>query len=557
MRQQEATDRTTITKSNPTSSGTDRGPKSGTTGGTTTTKPKKKFRFSAERIVFWMVSISAVIIVCVNVSLLSQSIAESEDHHSLATSVISANFDKNDNNIGAPVRGGSANHEETANAVEKFPEETKQHPEQETTASKPSLSSSSKKQQQQQSPPSFDDKIDERLLRILRHVGIENSTQLSEEELFKLPTWEQVVERVGDGGPKILGLDTCKKYKESVPRDDRELGVAGPFNSGTHYLFDVLRKNCVYDPPPRKRNKQKKNGILYQVPWGKHQSPRYRLLHNTGIGTTLLNANEKDEHGVLKHPPLPPHLEANNRNTLPVVMVRDPFTWWQSMCRVRYSAHWFHVVPDHCPNFIANEVEKEWFHKPLQVVKKHFHNDVWLVDNLKKANFTLDKKVVPLWVKYHSENRQHESLAHMWTDWYKDYYDADYPRLMVRLEDLVFYPHETLKQICECANGVGGDGEAGGKAGEEGRFSYVGDENLELSLGSSIQSTKNDNGATDRIHGKDRTGLLGAMAKHAGPHSDVHRTTGMTQDDLDFARGVLGESETVSFFGYGVPDSVE
>lgn len=251
----------------------------------------------------------------------------------------------------------------------------------------------------------------------------------------------------------------------------------------------------------------------------------------------------------MDHPKLPSDLEEANLSVLPVVMVRDPFTWWQSMCKTRYSAHWFHIVPYHCPNFIANHVEKEWFHKKRPEIGKFYDRDprkVWKVDNvMDKANYTLDKEVIPLWVRYHSENRQHKSLAHMWMDWYKDYYDADYPRLMIRLEDLVYYPHETLRQVCECANGGSGSTDTDG-----GYFEYIGDENLVLSLDSAIRGTGK---GVDNMHGHDRTGLLGAMAKHAGPHSLSHRTTGMTPEDLEFATTVLKDSETFSYFGYKIP----
>ena len=48
----------------------------------------------------------------------------------------------------------------------------------------------------------------------------------------------------------------------------------------------------------------------------------------------------------------------------------------------------------------------------------------------------------------------HKSLAHLWNDWYSYYVDqADYPFVVVRMEDLVFYPKETTKAVCECAGG--------------------------------------------------------------------------------------------------------
>lgn len=134
-----------------------------------------------------------------------------------------------------------------------------------------------------------------------------------------------------------------------------------------------------------------------KVPWGKHQSARFRLIHNTKLGASISRKNDaikSQNNGELDHPELPPELLELNQNVLPVVMVRDPFTWWQSMCRVRYSAHWYHVVPDHCPNFIANDVEKEWFFKKRPEVRKHYDADPWKVDNvMNKANYTLDKRV--------------------------------------------------------------------------------------------------------------------------------------------------------------------
>mmetsp|Transcript_61175 Transcript_61175/g.68507 ORF Transcript_61175/g.68507 Transcript_61175/m.68507 type:complete len:204 (+) Transcript_61175:1-612(+) len=200
------------------------------------------------------------------------------------------------------------------------------------------------------------------------------------------------------------------------------------------------------------------------------------------------------------------------------------------MCKTRYSAHWYHIVPDHCPNFIPNNIEHDWFNKTDKEVKKHYKRDPWKVDNvLNKANYTLDKQVVPLYVRYNSENSTHDSLVHMWKDWYQEYYDVTYPRLMLRLEDLVFYPHETLKQVCGC---VGGD--------------YVGDDNVVLNLDSAIAGSGH---GIDNIHGKDRTGLLGAMAKHI--HS--HKTQGMTHEDYHFASKVLSDSEVRKYFQYHIP----
>jgi hypothetical protein len=193
------------------------------------------------------------------------------------------------------------------------------------------------------------------------------------------------------------------------------------------------------------------------------------------------------------------------------------------MCKSRYSAHWFHVVPDHCPNLIPNNIEREWFDERKNIVRRHYKNDPWKVDNvMDKANFTLNSTVVPLRVRYKSATLYHKSLIHMWKDWYNSYLQADFPFLMVRLEDLVYHPRSVLESICDCAGGVLA-------------------EHIMLSGDSAI--TQGDN-----IHGANRTGLVDAMNKHV--RGD--RTKGMTPEDIQYAREVLKESP-MQLFSYKEP----
>jgi hypothetical protein len=352
------------------------------------------------------------------------------------------------------------------------------------------------------------------ILRILKHTNMTMPTDTNDpryQYLYnELPDWQQVQDRFGDK-PVILGLERCREFNKKVPVKYKGMGPAGPFNSGTNYLYNLLTANCQVPPPPGKNKHSSVTGILWQVPWGKHQSPRFRTAHRS----------KQSSAGSMEL----------NEYALPIVMVRDPFNWFQSMCRVRYAAHWYHIVPDHCPNFIPNHVEREWYHKTKADLRKHYNGDVWKVDNVhEKANFTLDdvNGPIPLWVRYKSETRNHASLAHMWLEWYEDYFAADWPRLMVRLEDLVFYPHETLRQICECYEGA----------------TYIGDDNLSMTL----ESVK---GGSDNIHGKaeDRTGLVDAMIKHVLQN----RTKGMTKEDYAFATKLMLESKIPRTFAYQIP----
>lgn len=105
-------------------------------------------------------------------------------------------------------------------------------------------------------------------------------------------------------------------------------------------------------------------------------------------------------------------------------------------CKHPYAAKWHHS-DKHCPNLAPNAVDLHLYH------------------------YTTD--TVPVMVKY-DPPVNYTSLAHFWTDWYQQYLDADYPRLLVRFEDLQFHAKEMIDKICQCAGAV---------PREEGKFTYI------------------------------------------------------------------------------------
>ena len=60
--------------------------------------------------------------------------------------------------------------------------------------------------------------------------------------LNSLPKWSEVKEMYGES--KVLGLETCQYYRESMDKNKWKLAVGGNFNSGTNFLYELLRKNC-------------------------------------------------------------------------------------------------------------------------------------------------------------------------------------------------------------------------------------------------------------------------------------------------------------------------
>lgn len=335
----------------------------------------------------------------------------------------------------------------------------------------------------------------ERLLWLLRDAGY---TAISRESLRQLPTWEHVVKLYGDS-PKIVGLETCKAFRNSIDPRKALLAPAGPFNSGTNLLSSLLWNNCAL---PKLRRKLDHYGKRWQVNYGKHQPPRTRAYHQV-------------------------YKSINNTFELPIVIVRDPYTWMQSMCRHGYTAHWFHTTK-HCPNFIPSDIDYVMLESPQHddnvITPLELDGGDYVDDDDPEANFSNTTKVIPVSVKYNFLTTHHESLAHMWNDWYDEYVQADFPRIFVRMEDLVFHARNVTETMCKCA---------GGRLARGARFQYT------------RRSAKEE-----ELHeGQLETTMLDAMIRYG---SAKDRTKGMTIKDKEFAQSVISH-DLMELFGYTFP----
>jgi len=247
-------------------------------------------------------------------------------------------------------------------------------------------------------------------------------------------------------------------------------------------------------PERMKKYGNRQRGIRWQVPWGKHNPPsEYRGARQT--------YKEEDY--------LP-------ENVMPAVTIKDPYAWMGSMCRHTYGGHWRHF-PEHCPNLIPNQVD-------IDNANSIVINGVEGVDH-KTLRFDPNAKTVPMRIDYKSTSVHHDSMAHFWNGWYSEYFDADFPRLIVRFEDLVFHGKEVTETVCKCA---GGEVNSGG-------FKYI------------TESAKRGPGQ----HGAERTGLLSAILKYG---NDKDRYNGFTKDDLQFAHKTL-DRKMIEFFKYNDPPS--
>jgi hypothetical protein len=327
-------------------------------------------------------------------------------------------------------------------------------------------------------PGSLDEPEDkEPILRILREAGIND---IDNETLQELPTWSEVTRLYGIQ-PRIYGLERCEAFRNHSDPAEHFLGTAGTFNTGTNLLSELLIHNCQMTKRMEKYGPVNK-GIRWQVPWGKHSPPLdddFRKTHKTKKGDNVIEAD----------------------NVLPAVTIRDPYVWMQSMCRHQYEAYWPSET-GHCPNLVPDERD------------------------LKEEPWLKYKRSVPIDVRYSTFNRQHDSLVHFWNEWYEEYLQAPFPRLIIRFEDLIFHARNVVTTVCHCA---------GGEMTEE--FTYI------------VNSAKK---GTPGVHGKkeDRTSFIDAIIRYG---KDTDRLNGFTPDDIEFARRNLN-LKLMDLFGYQFDD---
>jgi hypothetical protein len=186
------------------------------------------------------------------------------------------------------------------------------------------------------------------------------------------------------------------------------------------------------------------HGNSWEVPWGKHTPAIFRTNFTKG------------------------HPNYDKSEVLPVVLVRNPYSWMKSICRNSYTIRFQERHKKTCPR--------------LKTSTTNNNND----NNSNSWN-----KVT---VRYGAGTMHHESVAHLWNEWNGFYYhDPELPRLMVRFEDLIFRPKEVTEQICKCAGGILGHRQDDMDAPVDG-FHYV---SQSAKKGSGHGSVKERNGLVD------------------------------------------------------------
>lgn len=313
--------------------------------------------------------------------------------------------------------------------------------------------------------------LEDERLRDLEEILQAARVDITEEERAKIPPKTDVIEMYGSS-PVILGLERCEEFRKNVKPEDAFVGPAGMFNTGTNLLTSLLRQNC-HIPEKVEMYGKASIGMRGQAPWGKHSPATWRHHHVAMDQSTV-----------------------NQTNFLPATIVKDPYTWMNSMCRHSYSANWKHN-DEHCPNLVPlTELDREG---------------------------AGGKPSVPVNVRYSDDNiTHHESLAGLWNDWYSQWIDATYPRLVIRFEDLLFHAEAVVGQVCVCGGGVMRED-----------FKYI------------EKSAKEG-----KVH-KGSNGLVKSLVSYG---NKTRRVTPYTDSDLEYARKTLNR-DAMNMFRYGDPKS--
>lgn len=100
-------------------------------------------------------------------------------------------------------------------------------------------------------------------------------------------------------------------------------------------------------------------------------------------------------------------------------------------CANSYGAQWVRGINGRCPNILPND---------------HDRND----PNFHISTTTFQVNATSQHSYHNSWFTQYSSLAELWSQWNKPYIDAKFPRLIMRMEDFIYYPELMLNIISNC-----------------------------------------------------------------------------------------------------------
>jgi hypothetical protein len=134
-------------------------------------------------------------------------------------------------------------------------------------------------------------------LSLMKAAGMDDSIT-TDEYCQYLPYWPNYTALYGDR-PVILGLERCSDYRKMIAEASTypDVRIVGVYNTGTNALALNLERNL----------QQLGAAIKHDAPWGKHREVQFMLKARSAF--------------------------INYTTILPLIIVREPLLWMQSMVR--------------------------------------------------------------------------------------------------------------------------------------------------------------------------------------------------------------------------------
>lgn len=157
-----------------------------------------------------------------------------------------------------------------------------------------------------------------------------------------------------------------------------------------------------------------------------------------------------------------------------------------AQCKAPYDAIWKRAEERRCPNLVHIVANTTTYSVRLRQLQTNFT----IADNF-------------------------DSLADLWSQWYRQYLEADFPRLIIRFEDTIYHLEAVVSAIRDCV----------GLAPVNRPFHYQ------------ISSAKSHGDSGDFVE---------SLKKYA---TEIGRYRGLTHEDRKYARRHL-DAELMNLFGY-------
>jgi hypothetical protein len=187
-----------------------------------------------------------------------------------------------------------------------------------------------------------------------------------------------------------------------------------------------------------------------------------------------------------------------------VVLVRDPYRWMDSMCKIPYEIVW-EKDERHCPNLVF-PLTSTWHDDLPSVYVRH-----WLPQQAQDA-------LRPM------KEIGYRSLAHLWSEWNREYVEASFPRLIIRFEDTIFHAEQVFQAVSDCVG-----------------LPQTPDHPFQRQ----VESAKDEKTQLS-------AGLLVALAKNGKARGRLSR---MLVEDIEYAQKYL-DADLMRLFGYKHPDGI-